>query len=113
MLILLTAGLWLLPVALLGADVRTLWSLRSAAVSLGLGLVSAAVPYGLFSMALARLSVGQVYVIGLMEPLTAVMLGILVVGERPEVLALMGIALLFTALLLSSWDILCSSRHVS
>ncbi|PIE54411.1 MAG: EamA family transporter [Dethiosulfovibrio peptidovorans] len=100
---LISGALCLLP-ATFFVDLSWLVTPRGLAVALGLGGLSAALPYGLFSVALAYITVGQAYTLGLMEPLTATCLGIFLLGERPPLPAYLGMVLILLSLALSGWD---------
>jgi DME family drug/metabolite transporter len=63
-----------------------------------LGAVPTALAYVLFARGLRRLPAGEVATLTLAEPLTAAALGALVLGERPGVLALGGVALVLGGL---------------
>ena len=73
---------------------------------LALCLFSSAVPYGFFAVVLARLDVGQVYTIGLVEPLTAALLGIALLGERMAGGQASGMACQFLCMALTGWDVM-------
>jgi len=73
-------ALLLLPVIAF-ADLRWLSEPRGAAVALWLGLVATALAYLLFTRALTRLPVSWSATLSLAEPLTASLLGTLVLGE--------------------------------
>lgn len=85
----------LVPVLFL-ADLRWLAEPRGALVSLELGLVATALAYILFTRALTRLPVAWGATLSLAEPLTASLLGMLVLGESLEPVQLAG-ALLVAA----------------
>src|SRR5207249_3194221 len=71
----------LIPVLLL-VDMSWLSDPRGYAVVLWLGLAATAVAYILFTRALTRLPVSYGATLSLAEPLTASLLGVLVLGER-------------------------------
>ena len=85
----------LVPVLFL-SDLRWLAEPRGVAVSLELGLVATALAYILFTRALTRLPVSWGATLSLAEPLTASLLGMLVLGESLEPVQLAG-ALLVAA----------------
>ncbi|MDO8506046.1 MAG: EamA family transporter [Candidatus Limnocylindria bacterium] len=85
----------LVPVLFL-ADLRWLAEPRGVAVSLELGLVATALAYILFTRALTRLPVAWGATLSLAEPLTASLLGMLVLGESLEPVQVAG-ALLVAA----------------
>jgi DME family drug/metabolite transporter len=93
--LLLSPLLFFQPVAWLG-------SLHGAGVILWLGLMATALAYTLFGQGLRRTPLATAVTLSLAEPLTAGMLGILLLGEPLTPLAGLGIALIFSGLLLTS-----------
>jgi DME family drug/metabolite transporter len=91
-------ALLLAPVLVLG-DVSWLGSAGGLALALFLGAVPTALAYVLFARGLRRLTPGETATLTLAEPLTATGLGILVLGERPGVVAALGAALVLAGLL--------------
>jgi len=83
---------------MIGRDMAWLASPRSAAVILHLGLVTAALAYWLFVRGLKRVPVATAVTLTLAEPLTAGLLGLLVLGEPLNSLSFVGIALIFSGL---------------
>jgi DME family drug/metabolite transporter len=77
---------------LLASDTGWLLTGSGAAMALWLGLVTVTLAYLLFGAGLRRLAAPTVSTLTLAEPLTATLLGILVLGERLEPLAWVGIA---------------------
>lgn len=75
---------------------------RGAAVALELGLVATAAAYLLFARGLSAVPVSTAATLSLAEPLTAGLLGILVLGERPGAVSLAGAALLLGGLALAA-----------
>jgi drug/metabolite transporter, DME family len=71
---------------------------RGIAVALHLGVLATAVSYGFFARGLKNVSVGTAATLSLAEPLTAALLGVVVLGERLSLSQVSGIALLFTGL---------------
>lgn len=69
------------------------------AVALWLALVTMAVSYVLFGRGLAVLPASTVTTLSLAEPLTAALLGVLLLGERPGVVGLVGGGLVLGGLL--------------
>ena len=67
-----------------------------------LGLVTTAVAYWLFARALARLSAATATTLDLAEPLTAALLGVLLLSERLRPQGLIGVALIAAGLLVLS-----------
>ena len=88
----------LLPVPLV-AGLGWLASPEGVALALYLGAVPTALAYLLFARGLRRLSAGETATLTLAEPLTAVMLGALVLGERPGTVAIAGAGLVLAGLL--------------
>ena len=95
-------GAVLLSPALLFSDASWVLSPAGLAVALELGLGATALAYVLFAGGLARVSVSTAATLSLAEPLTAGLLGVLVLGERLSPVAAVGIALLVLGLLLAT-----------
>lgn len=91
-------GALMLAPLLVGRDMAWLATPRSVAVVLHLGLVTAALAYWFFSRGLQRIPVSTAVTLSLAEPLTAGLLGLLVLGERLNQLSFVGIALIFSGL---------------
>ncbi|PIE82401.1 MAG: EamA family transporter [Chloroflexi bacterium] len=72
-------------------------------VALHLGLVTLAAAYLLFTIGLKTVSSATAVSLTLAEPLTAAVLGTFVVGESLELLAWLGIGLLFAGLVVLTW----------
>jgi DME family drug/metabolite transporter len=92
-------ALLLLPV-LAFQDMHRLANWRGAAMVVWLGLVTTAIAYWLFARGLARVSAATATTLDLAEPLTAAVLGVLLLGERLRLQALIGAALIAAGLLL-------------
>ncbi len=90
-------ALMLLPL-LVGRDMAWLAAPRSIAVVLHLGLVTAALAYWFFTRGLQRIQVSTAVTLSLAEPLTAGLLGVLLLGERLNQLSFVGITLIFSGL---------------
>jgi DME family drug/metabolite transporter len=77
------------------------WLLQpgGAALALFLGIVPTAVAYVLFARGLERLSAAETATLTLAEPLTAALLGLVVLSERLSPTAALGAALVLTGLL--------------
>lgn len=73
------------------------------AMSLWLGLATIALAYTLFTWGLGRLTAATAATLTLAEPLTASILGLVVLGERLAPLAIAGLAVLGAGLLLLAW----------
>jgi drug/metabolite transporter, DME family len=90
------AAVALSPVLVLhGGDVL---SVEGVALALYLGAIPTAVAYVLFARGLQRLSAGETATLTLAEPLTAAMLGTLVLAERPGAVGIAGAALVLAGL---------------
>jgi DME family drug/metabolite transporter len=89
----------LLAPALLFVDLGWLTEAAGIAVALHLGLVATAAAYLLFAKGLSGLPVATAATLSLAEPLTAGLLGFLLLGERLGPVALLGAALLLCGLL--------------
>ncbi len=97
-----TAAVFAVPLAALLADSFTATPASWMMVGY-LGVVATGVAYLLFGHALCRISAATGVTLALAEPVTAFMLAIAVVGERPGVVAFAGLALVLTGLLLVVW----------
>lgn len=95
----ITGAVLLLP-ALVSADLTWLRSPAGWAMVLWLGVVATGVSYVLFQHGLARLSASTVATLSLAEPVTATLLGVLVLRESLSVLTSVGIAVVLLSLLL-------------
>lgn len=93
-------GAFALAPLLVAADLTWLTAPRGLAVALHLGLVATAVAYVLFARGLRQVPVATAATLSLAEPLTATLLGTLVLGERLSSLSLAGAALLLAGLVL-------------
>jgi len=97
-----TAALIALPVAALTAGpltaTRGTWLMVSY-----LGIFATGIAFLLFSHALRHVAAATCVTLSLAEPLTAFVLAIVVVGERPGGIALGGLALVAAGLLLVVW----------
>jgi len=87
----------LAPVLLL-SDTGWLTTPGGLGLALFLGAVPTALAYVLFARGLRRLSAAEVSTLTLAEPVTAAALAAAVLGERPGALALAGITLVLTGL---------------
>ncbi len=95
-------GAVLLAPAFLLVDMSWLASWRGAAVALHLGLVATALAYTLFARGLSRVATANAVTLSLAEPLTAGLLGVLLLGEALALPAWIGVGLLFCGLALLS-----------
>jgi DME family drug/metabolite transporter len=91
------AALLLAPIWL-WADLRWLAQPRGLAVALHLGLVATAVAYTLFARGLRVVPVATAVSLSLAEPLTAGLLGMVVLGERLTMVAVLGAGLMLAGL---------------
>lgn len=98
-LVFFCGALFLLPL-LIGADIR--WVLQPAGllVVIHLGLFATALSYYLFCRGLERVEVSTAVTLSLAEPLTATILGILVVGERFDIYSMFGMFLILAGLII-------------
>ena len=102
MAVLFGLGAAALAPLLLGADLAWLAEPRGLAVALHLGLVTVAIAYILFARGLRLVPVATAATLSLAEPLTATLLGTLVLGERLSPASLVGAGLLLAGLVLLS-----------
>jgi DME family drug/metabolite transporter len=84
-----SGGLLLVPI-LVANDLSWVGTSQGAFVALHLGLLATAVAYLLFVRGLRALRAEQAVTLSLAEPLTAALLGTLVLGERPGMQAAVG-----------------------
>ncbi|MEW5871643.1 MAG: EamA family transporter [Chloroflexota bacterium] len=92
----------LLSPVLLTADLKWLAQVRGLVVALHLGLIATAAAYILFTRGLKYIPVANAVTLSLAEPLTAALLGILLLGERLTIPAWLGAGLLLAGLALLS-----------
>ncbi|TAJ49837.1 MAG: EamA family transporter [Herbiconiux sp.] len=83
---------------LLATDTRWLFTGPGLALALWLGVITTTVAYLLFGWGLARLPASTVSTLTLTEPLTATLLGTLVLGETLTAMAAVGLAVLAVGL---------------
>lgn len=91
------AGLLLSPL-LLTSDLSWLFTLNGMIVALHLGLLTTTLSYVLFARGLLTTPASTAVTLSLAEPLTAALLGVIVLHERLSLMAGMGILLLFFGL---------------
>ncbi|KAA9085361.1 DMT family transporter [Microbacterium radiodurans] len=89
-------GLVMLPFA----DMRWIVEPRGIAMALWLGFATVALAYALFTWGLGGLSAATAATLTLAEPLTASLLGVLLLGERLAPLAVSGLVVLAAGLVL-------------
>lgn len=80
-----------------------LWSADGLALALYLGAIPTALAYVLFARGLRGISAGEAATLTLAEPVTASVLGALVLGERPGAVAVAGAALVLAGLAALAW----------
>ncbi|MBY6087773.1 EamA family transporter [Priestia flexa] len=102
------SALFLSPLLFL-FDMSWFTSLRGIGVSLQLGVMATGLAYFLFAKGLAHVSSSTAVTLALAEPLTATMLGVLVVGEKLTMTSWSGISLLLIGIGILIW----STRDVS
>lgn len=90
-------ALFLSPL-LVGADLKWLAQPMGLAVALHLGVIATAIAYILFGYGLTTVPVATAVTLSLAEPLTASLLGVVVLGEQLTVVAWVGLGLLFAGL---------------
>jgi DME family drug/metabolite transporter len=91
-------GALILAPLLLTQDLSWLAQPRGIGVVLWLGVFATAIAYTLFGKGLAQTPVAAAVTLSLAEPLTAGLLGVLLLGEQLTPLAGVGIALIFSGL---------------
>jgi DME family drug/metabolite transporter len=95
------AALLLAPVAL-SQDLSFAGTVEGAVMVLWLGLATLALAYLLFTAGLRTTDSGTAATLSLAEPVTATLLGVLVLAERPNAAAWFGIALIVFGLVLAA-----------
>lgn len=106
-------ALFLSPV-LLKADLQWLAQVNGWLMMLHLGLLATALSYWLFASGLATVSASTAMTLSLAEPLTAAILGVVVIGERLNITATCGLILILSALLLlilPTRSVLSTNKH--
>lgn len=92
-------ALLLLPI-LLFVNISWILSFEGAIVVLHLGLIATGLAYMLFGRGLKTVAISTAGTLSLVEPLTAALLGIFLLGEQLNTFGLMGIFALFLGLLI-------------
>lgn len=87
------SGLMLSPLLLAG-DLSWLVTLNGAAAALHIGIAATGIAYLLFTSGLQKLPASSAVTLSMAEPVTASLLGVLVIGESLTPLAWLGLALL-------------------
>ncbi|QIN83020.1 EamA family transporter [Rubrobacter tropicus] len=97
-----TLGAVVLSPALFFSDPSWVLSTAGIAVTLELGIGATALAYILFANGLSKVSVSTAATLSLAEPLTAGLLGLIILGERISPIAVWGMGLLVLGLLLAT-----------
>ncbi len=97
-------GAALLSPFLFSADLYWLAEPSGIAIALYLGLATSAAPYWLFAKGLRLTPVSTAVTLNLAEPLTAALLGVLILGEQLTASAYLGMSMLVGGLLLVSFS---------
>ncbi|MDO5503315.1 MAG: EamA family transporter [Actinomycetia bacterium] len=100
MAIFFTLGALILAPALIGADLTWVATSSGLVMVLWLGLIATGLSYVLFQRGLASLPASSVATISLAEPVTATILGVLVLRERLSLLTAVGITVVVLSLLI-------------
>lgn len=93
------SGLMALPWLLTG-DAAWMLEPRGALCMALLTFLSTVIPYTLFTIGVQNVELGVVYTLSLAEPLTAWFLSTVLLGERLSILGSVGVAVLFSGILL-------------
>ncbi len=102
MAVVFTLGAILLSPILFTHDLSWLAQPSGWASALFLGLLSTSLAYIFFARGLVNVPVSKAVTLTLAEPLTASALGIMILGERLSIMAVLGIGLIFIALVMLS-----------
>ena len=97
----LVGALFLLPV-IITSDIKWFMTSRGFVVALHLGVIATALSYYLFSRGLQTVQPPTAVTLSLAEPMTASLLGIFLIGELLTQKIMIGIFMIFAALLLLS-----------
>ena len=87
-----------------GTAAAALTSVRAAAMALGVGLLSTAVPYGLDQVVLRRLGADTFALLSSLMPATSMLVGAVVLGQLPSGWEVAGLVLVSVAVALASAD---------
>ncbi len=98
-LVMFLGGLVMTPL-LIRADWMVIPHIRTIVPLILLGVLSASVPYALFNRSLEGIPAGHAFVLGMTEPLTAALLGIIVLGEAVSAVHVFGYGLIFIGVVL-------------
>ena len=99
MALVVCVGALLLSPVLFNCDLDWLLQPRSIAVILHLGLATMALSYWLFARGLQTVQVATAVTLSLAEPMTAALLGIVVLGELLNIQSFSGIILILAGLM--------------
>lgn len=91
------AALLLSPL-LVNIDQQWLWQPATILVLLHLGLITMAVGYSIFAIGLQTVNIATATTLALAEPLTAALLGVVVLDEQLTTQAMCGIVFIFAGL---------------
>jgi drug/metabolite transporter, DME family len=105
MAVVFSVGAVLLSPFLFTTDLHWVAEPRGMAAVAYLGVVVTALSYWLFARGLRTVPVATAVTLSLAEPLTAALLGIMLLGERLTPMALCGIPLLFAGLAVLAWSL--------
>lgn len=98
MAVIVSIAALLLSPLLFNVDQQWLWQPSTILVLLHLGVITMAIGYAIFAMGLQTVNIGTATTLALAEPLTAALLGVVVLGEHLTNQALFGIVLIFAGL---------------
>ncbi|MGA1845789.1 DMT family transporter [Deferribacter abyssi] len=104
MAVLFLGGAILLSPILFIYDNSWIFTLRGIAVSLHLGLFATAISYMFFIRGLKFVKVSTTATLSLMEPLTATILGITILKEKPNFYSIIGITFIFIGIFLLTFN---------
>ena len=85
-------------------DMSWITNIRGLGVSLHLGIIATGIAYLLFAKGLSSVPSSTAVTLSLAEPLTATLLGVIVVGEYLNALSWVGISLLLLGLAILIWS---------
>ena len=85
-------------------DMSWITNIRGLGVSLHLGIIATGIAYLLFAKGLSSVPSSTAVTLSLAEPLTATLLGVIVVGEHLNALSWVGISLLLLGLVILIWS---------
>jgi DME family drug/metabolite transporter len=95
-----TAGAVIMMIwALTSTDIQWFFSFGGVASALWLGLVSGALGYWLYIKSMRFIPISIATTLSMVEPLTGTVLGIAILNESTDALKMMGLAILFTGIM--------------